>query len=260
MSSLTSSKIFPSAGAFPIHPHTSTGLVLRIGGGYLIAGRSIWQAVLATEVVLADYATNFVEISPIGVISSNTTGFSSGAVFLYEVFTSGGTVTSIQDWRSSPNTSAVVGRALLVETPPKVGATAGWVVGAANNLGKMATLPASQTGSTLVMPITGLHVGETITGFSINGSIQSAGVAATLTADLRKLTAAAAGATDASIGAMAAPLSVTSNTIVSAANAVKTGLSEVVAAGVSYYLLITATTGASCTEEIGSAVISLAAA
>lgn len=140
----------------------------------------------------------------------------------------------------------------LVQTPPKVGTTAGWVVAAANNQGKMATIPAGQTSSTLVVPIQGLAVGDIITAFHLNGSIQSAGNAGTITADLRSLTAAAAGATDASVGSMAAPLSVTANTIVSVANAVKTGLSHTVVAGISYYVLITATTGASVTEELQS--------
>lgn len=143
-------------------------------------------------------------------------------------------------------------KTIVVQTPPKVGTTAGWVVGAANNLGKMATIPASQTSSTLVVPVTGLKVGDTITDFHLNGSIQSAGNAGTIIADLRSLTAAAAGATDASVGVMAAPLSVTANTVVSAANAVKTGLTHVVAEGESFYVLITSTTGASVTEELQS--------
>lgn len=132
----------------------------------------------------------------------------------------------------------------------KVGATAGWVVGAGDNLAKLATLPAAQTGSTLVVPISGLKVGSTITGFSLTGSLQSGGNAVSITADLRALTAVAAGATDASIGAMAAPLSVVANTVVSSANASKTGLAEVVAAGKTYYVLVTATSGAACTEEL----------
>lgn len=134
----------------------------------------------------------------------------------------------------------------------KVGATAGWTSTAGTNLGFLATLAAGATGATLVVKIDGLRNGDIITGFAVNGSIQSAGNTSTLLADLRKLTAAAAGATDASVGVMAAALSVTANTVVSAANAAKTGLAEVVAAGESFYILITSTTAASTTQEVQS--------
>lgn len=143
-------------------------------------------------------------------------------------------------------------KVFVQQTNAKAGTTAGWVVNAGNNLGKLATIPQSQTSSTLVVPITGLKIGDTITAFSLQGSIQSGGNTGTITADLRKLTAAAAGASDSSVGSMAAPLSVTANTVISSANAAKTGLSEVVAEGASYYVLITATTGVSVTEELQS--------
>lgn len=135
----------------------------------------------------------------------------------------------------------------------KVGTTAGWVVAAADNLGKLATIPASQTASTLVIPLSGFNVGDIITQFAINGSIQSAGNTGTLLADLRMLTAAAAGATDSSLGVMAAALSVVTDTIVSIANATKIlAAAHTVLAGESFYVLITATTDAAVTEEIQS--------
>lgn len=133
---------------------------------------------------------------------------------------------------------------------PKVGTTAGWVVGAANNLGKMATLPAAQAAATLVVPIGPLKVGDTITAFGLEGSLQSAGNHATILADLRVLTAAAAGATDGSIAVMAAALDVTANTIMNSVNTGKSGFTHVVAEGESFYVLITATTNAVTTEEL----------
>lgn len=124
--------------------------------------------------------------------------------------------------------------------PAKAGATAGWVVAAGANLYE-ATLPQSQTASTLVIPIRGLKVGWTVTGFKIHAQIESAGGAVTLDADLRKLTTVAADPTDASIGAIT-QVSVTADTAVAAE---KTGLSEVVAANEWLYVLVTATTAAS---------------
>lgn len=123
----------------------------------------------------------------------------------------------------------------------KVGATAGWVVAAgANN--PLVTCPASQSGSTLVIPIkVPLKVGWTITAFSIIAQIESAGGTVTLDADLRKTTNAAGDPTDGSVGAIT-QVSVTADTAVAAA---KTGLSEVVAATETFYILVTATTAGS---------------
>lgn len=122
----------------------------------------------------------------------------------------------------------------------KVGATSGWVVAAAANLYEF-TLPASQTGSTLVIPINGLKVGDTITAFKVEAQIESAGGAVTLDADLRKLTNAAGDPVDASVGAIT-QVSVTADTKVETA---KSALAEVVAADERFYVLVTATTAAS---------------
>lgn len=124
----------------------------------------------------------------------------------------------------------------------KAGATAGWVVAAGANTA-LVTCPASQTGATLVVPINGLKVGDTITGFHLVGQIESAGGTVTVDADLRKHTAAAADVSDASVGAIT-QLSVTADAIMSASNTRKASLSEVVAADETFYVLLTATTAA----------------
>jgi len=134
---------------------------------------------------------------------------------------------------------------VLPLTGAKVGATAGWVVNAGANT-SLTTLPASQTGSTLIVPINyPLKIGATITGFSVIGQIESAGGTVTITAELRKHTAAAADVADATIAGLASNVSVTADAALSATNAVKTGLTEVVAANETFYLLITATTAGS---------------
>lgn len=127
---------------------------------------------------------------------------------------------------------------IQIGTRAKIGATAGWAVGAPDNLPYLATLPASQAGSTLILPIDGLPVGATITGFRIVSQIESAGGAVTLDGDLRATTNVAAEPTDASIGTMT-QVSVTADT---ASSQEKTGLSEVVTSGKTYYLKLTGTT------------------
>lgn len=129
----------------------------------------------------------------------------------------------------------------VINSHAKIGATSGWAVNAADDLGLLATCPASQTNSTLVMPISGLKVGDKITAFSVVGQIESAGGTVTLDADLRKMTAAAADVADASVGTIT-QISVTADAIISAS---KTGLTEVVAADETFYVLLTATTAAS---------------
>lgn len=137
---------------------------------------------------------------------------------------------------------ARVGVQRIINTEAKLGAGAGWTLGGgAVNTGLMATMAASQTAGTLVVPISGLKVGDTITAFSVVGQIESAGNTVTLDADLRKHTAAAADVTDASVGAIT-QISVTADAIVSSA---KAALAEVVAADETFYVLLTGTTAAS---------------
>lgn len=137
------------------------------------------------------------------------------------------------------------GRTRIINTEAKIGATSGWTLGGGTvDTGLMATMAASQTAGTLVVPIPGLHVGDTITGFHLIGQIESASGAVTLDADLRKMTAAAADVTDASVDTMT-QISVTADTAITSANSAVTGLSEVVAADETFYLLLTGTTAAS---------------
>ena len=141
-------------------------------------------------------------------------------------------------------TSGVVrtGYTKQIGTRAKVGGTSGWTVGAANDLPYVGTVAASQTGATLVIPIDGLHIGDTITGFRIVAQVESAGGTVTIDAALRATTNVAADPTDALIGSGMTQVSVTADTAVSQE---KTGLTEVVASGKTYYLLVTVTTGAS---------------
>lgn len=132
-------------------------------------------------------------------------------------------------------------RKIILIRGAKVGATAGWVISAADNLGLMATLPASQTGSTLVIPFPNLRVGDTIRAFHLIGQVESGGQTVTIDCALRKITAAAADVVDAAVASMT-QLALTADAILSAANTGKT-LSEVVIDGVTYYFLITVTNG-----------------
>lgn len=183
-----------------------------------------------------------------GYIDGVTAGTAANSKAL--VLSSGGDISTIASATITTLTNTGLVRAGLpykIGVGAKVGTTSGWTVGAANNLGTIGTVAASQSAATLVVPVVGLHVGDTITGFRVVASINSAGGTVTLDADLRKMTVAAgASATDASVATMT-QVSVTAAT---ASNSTKTGLSEVVAAGTRYYFLITATTAGSTTIEL----------
>jgi hypothetical protein len=126
----------------------------------------------------------------------------------------------------------------------KAGATAGWVVRAGADLWQ-STLPASQTSSTLVIPLTGLHVGDIITKVNLVGQVESAGGAVQINVELRKLTAAAADVSDATVSDITRMASITADTILSASNSATGTLNETVGADETFYVLITATTAAS---------------
>ena len=125
----------------------------------------------------------------------------------------------------------------------KVGATAGWVVAAAANIA-LVTCPASQTASTLVVPVNGLKVGQKITGFYATGQIESAGGAVTVDVALRKHTAAAADVADAAVASIT-QLAAAADTIISASNARKADFNEAVGVDETFYFLVTATTAGS---------------
>lgn len=138
----------------------------------------------------------------------------------------------------------------------KVGGAAGWVVAAADNLA-VATVPQSVTAGILIIPISGLKVGWTLTAVSLIGQCDSAGNTITVDMDIRKMTAATAGATDASLSTMT-QLSVTADTAMSAANAAKTLTTpDVVAATETFYAKITVTTGATCDVELQGLLITV---
>lgn len=130
----------------------------------------------------------------------------------------------------------------------EAGATAGWTPPTALNKALL-VCPASQTAATAVVPVSGLQVGDIITAFKITGQVESAGGTATVDADLRKLTPAAAGTADASIGAIT-QISKTADYAI--ADSKTLAAAETVASGEAFYVLLTATTAASTDIEIST--------
>jgi hypothetical protein len=99
-----------------------------------------------------------------------------------------------------------------------------------------------------------LRIGDIIEGFYLQGQIESAGNTATLDANLRKQTVAAADLTDASVATMT-QISATADTAVNRTNSIKTGFTDTVGNDEQFYLLLTATTGASTDIDLSAAVV-----
>jgi len=135
----------------------------------------------------------------------------------------------------------------------KVGATAGWVITGGTNICH-ATLPAAQTSSTLVVPISGLPIGATLTAVSVHGQVESAGGNVTLVMSTRKLTNAAADNTDAELATDNVG-TLTADTVISASNLATTGLTEVLATSESLYVLLTGTTAAATDIDLTHLVV-----
>lgn len=133
----------------------------------------------------------------------------------------------------------------LITAGGKVGGAAGWTLGAANDVGRLATMAASQTGGKLVVPIPFLKVYWAITAFYALGQIESAGNTVTFDLELRRLEAIAADIGNASVTTIT-QLSVTADTAISAVNSRKElSAPSVVDQNSTYFLIATATTAAS---------------
>ena len=149
------------------------------------------------------------------------------------------------------------GRQLVVPVcgNAKAGATAGWVITAGTNISH-STLPASATNSTLVIPITGLEIGDTLTAVSVQGQVESGGNNVTLVMSVRKILTAAADNVDSQLGTGNVGTLV-ADTVISSANLAVTGLTEVMAEGENVYVLLTGTTAAATDIDITGLLITV---
>jgi len=80
-------------------PKTTVGLDFGYGAGRMNGEGSVILTVAGT-VTLTDDDTNYVEVSPAGVVSANVIGWTAGSLPLYEVTTVSGNITAYNDKRS----------------------------------------------------------------------------------------------------------------------------------------------------------------
>ena len=82
----------------PFKPGNHSGLDFAYGIGIAKADNVITR-IDSGSVTLADDTTNYIEVTTAGVVSVNTTGYTSGRIPLYTVITASGGITSVQDDR-----------------------------------------------------------------------------------------------------------------------------------------------------------------
>lgn len=87
------------AAAFGKRPAGSSGLVWGYFGGMVRIGGEL-TAVADGTVTLAANATNYVELTDAGTVTTNTTAFTAGAIPLYTVVTGASGVSSEADKRT----------------------------------------------------------------------------------------------------------------------------------------------------------------
>jgi len=128
----------------------------------------------------------------------------------------------------------------------KLGATAGWTAPETGVDSSVVQCPASQTAATLVLPINGLAVGDTITGLCMKGG--TAGAAAkTLAWSLYKVTGASGTITPALIQALTSDATGTAHAV-STETLLTTPYK--IATNEQYYVLFTTTTAAGVTFDL----------
>lgn len=122
---------------------------------------------------------------------------------------------------------------------PRVGATAGFVTSGANDYAA-ATLPASQTGSTVVFPVSPLRVGASIVSFALAGAlvVSSGSDPVTVDATLWRMPTTLV---PVNLGAVT-QVALTESAVFAPSKTLTSP--HTVLADNSYYILVTATTGA----------------
>lgn len=88
------------ATAFGVRASTTSGLTLGYYGGTIINSSGAYTQVANGTVTLDASTTSYVEVDADGVVSENTSGFTSGSTRLYTVVTGANGITSYTDWRT----------------------------------------------------------------------------------------------------------------------------------------------------------------
>ena len=103
----------------PFKPGMHSGLDFYYGIGIARADNVVTR-VAAGSVTLTDDTTNYIEVTTVGVVSANTTGYTAGRIPLYTVVTASGAIFSVLDDRSFFNITAGGGGGFTIGWNPEM--------------------------------------------------------------------------------------------------------------------------------------------
>lgn len=89
------------AGLFGRKLETTSALTFGYYGGVVVTGSGTLTSIADGTLAMTNAATNYIEVSAAGTVSTNTSAFTAGRRPLYTVTTSGGAITAVTDWRTS---------------------------------------------------------------------------------------------------------------------------------------------------------------
>lgn len=118
MNSHLDTKIVPAGDRFDIDVLNSSGLSLRVRGGFYLDGQG-FKSAPNTTLTLTASTTNYVEANDAGVVTSNVTSFTAGYTPLYVVTTGASVVTGLEDHRGGTRpfrTQAMTANGAILET------------------------------------------------------------------------------------------------------------------------------------------------
>lgn len=90
----------------PFKQGSHSGLTFVYGLGVVRADNVVVK-VVAGSISLTDDATNYIEVATNGIVSNNTSGYTSGQIPLFTVITASGVITGVQDDRCFFNVGGV---------------------------------------------------------------------------------------------------------------------------------------------------------
>lgn len=130
----------------------------------------------------------------------------------------------------------------VIASGGKVGATSGWSL-SGSDIGSIGNLPSDHTGSTLVIPLSGLRIGDVVSGFYLIGQMSSDAGTGTIDATLKLASMLSDEVTTSSLGSMTQLTTNATDIKLSSSNASKSlSANHTLATDEELFLIVTGTT------------------
>jgi hypothetical protein len=107
-------------------------LAVDVAAGFVRDDNVVTTVAATDELAVTNTATNYVEVTGVGVVSTNTVGFTTGRIPLAEVVAAGGVITAINDkraWLVTTEGTATLTNSNFVDNAQRYGATTNGIAG-----------------------------------------------------------------------------------------------------------------------------------